>query len=140
MNQTLWLIAAIVMGIAALAAAAVMYKRIVAESAGNERSKQVAGWIEEGAESYLKKLYSALILVAGVLSVVIAVAFGSQGGEKGGLMHGIEMAICFVVGAAFAAIAGYIGMMIAVKANVRTAVAAQKVWYLHFDCPLMLVQ
>ncbi len=126
MNQTLWLIAAIVMGIAALAAAAVMYKRIVAESAGNDRSKQVAGWIEEGAESYLKRLYTALIIVAGVLSIVIAVAFGSQGGEKGGLMHGIEMAVCFVVGAAFAAIAGYIGMAIAVKANVRTAVAAQK--------------
>lgn len=86
------------------------------------RAQEVASWIEEGARSYLKRLYTALSLVAVVMAVILSLVFGVSAGEG---IRGLEMSFAFVLGAVSAALAGYMGMSIAVKANVRTAVAAK---------------
>ncbi|MBN1249806.1 MAG: sodium-translocating pyrophosphatase, partial [Anaerolineae bacterium] len=87
----------------------------------DERAQRVAGWIEDGAKSYLKKLYTALTGLAIALAIILAIVFGLQNSPS----YGLGIAITFIFGALCSAIAGYMGMTIAVKANVRTSVAAQ---------------
>jgi K(+)-stimulated pyrophosphate-energized sodium pump len=123
MNDQVWLYIAMGSGFLALAVAFYLYFWVQKQDAGSERAQEVASWIEEGARSYLKKLYTALTLVAVVMAVVLALVFGLSAGEG---LRGLEMSFAFVVGAICAALAGYMGMSIAVKANVRTAVAAKE--------------
>ena len=122
MNDQVWLYIAAGSGFLALAVAVYLYYWVQRQSAGSERAQEVASWIEEGARSYLKRLYTALTMVAVVMAVILALVFGLSAGEG---IRGLEMSFAFVVGAVCAALAGYMGMSIAVKANVRTAVAAK---------------
>ncbi len=120
MNNMLWVIISFISGIISVGAAYAYFKWVKDQDPGSERAVRVAGWIREGAQSYLKKLYGALTLLAGALAVVIAIVFSLQKGAGYGLM----MAVSFVIGAVCSAIAGYMGMAIAVEANVRSATAA----------------
>lgn len=122
MNDQVWLYIAIGAGVLALAVATYLYYWVQRQSAGSARAQEVASWIEEGARSYLKRLYTALSLVAVVMAVILSLVFGVSAGEG---IRGLEMSFAFVLGAVSAALAGYMGMSIAVKANVRTAVAAK---------------
>ena len=115
-----WLIISFVVGVASVGAAAWYFNWVKAQDPGSERAIKVAGWIRDGAQSYLKKLYGALMLLAGALAVIILVVFWLQQGFGYGLM----MAVSFIVGAVSSSIAGYMGMAIAVEANVRSATAA----------------
>jgi len=81
-------------------------------STGNERMAEIAGFIHEGARAFLFAEYKILIWFIVLLFVLI------------GLGIGWINAVCFVVGAAFSIAAGYAGMTVATKANVRTAAAA----------------
>lgn len=92
----------------------------------------MAGWIRSGANTYLKRLYTALASLALVLGIIIALIFsfnfetiGTTGVQIQPGM-GVVMAACFIIGALSSAVAGYMGMRVAVEANVRTATAAQK--------------
>ena len=79
---------------------------------GNERMKEISGYIHEGAMAFLQREYKALVVFVVVLAAVLFFAIDWR------------TAVCFVVGAAFSVAAGYIGMNTATKANVRTAQAA----------------
>lgn len=103
----------ILIGIIALCVVVLLIREILKKNAGNERMKEVSGFIEEGAMAFLKKEYSYL----SVFIIVVALAIT--------LFLNIQTAVAFVVGALFSIIAGYVGMRIAVKANVRTAEAAK---------------
>jgi K(+)-stimulated pyrophosphate-energized sodium pump len=118
-----WLPIAFVCGLISVSAAIGVYVWVNRQDAGTEQAQKVAAWIREGAISYLKRLYMALIMVAVVIALVIAVVFGMQRGDP---LYGVQMAVAFVVGAVFSAIAGYMGMTIAVSANVRSATAANE--------------
>ena len=128
MAQT-WLYVGILSGLISVGVAVFLYYWVLRQDAGSERAQQVAGWIKEGAASYLRRLYMALTLVAIVLGFVIAIVFSFDLTQLGTSnvdiepMNGLVMALAFVVGAVCSAIAGYMGMAVAVQANVRSAVA-----------------
>ncbi len=123
MSDTIWLIVGMVLGLTAVGVAVYIYLWVQRQSAGSERAQQVAGWIRDGAISYLRKLYTALIMLATGLALIIALVFSAQTQDPG---FGFTMAGAFVLGAFLSSVAGYMGMTIAVLANVRTAVAAEK--------------
>ena len=68
-----WLIVGILSGLLSVGVALYLYYWVKRQDAGSERAQQVAGWIKDGAASYLKRLYIALTLVAVILGIVIAV-------------------------------------------------------------------
>ena len=103
----------ILIGIISICVVAFLAKDILSKDVGDERMKEISGYIEEGAMAFLKKEYSYLA----VFIVVVALAIL--------LFLSPKTAIAFVIGAIFSIVAGYVGMRIAVKANVRTAQAAK---------------
>ena len=103
----------ILAGIIAICVVALLAKGILKKDAGNERMKEISGYIEEGALAFLKKEYSYLSVFIIVVALTIM------------LFLNIKTAIAFTVGALFSIISGYVGMRIAVKSNVRTAEAAK---------------
>jgi K(+)-stimulated pyrophosphate-energized sodium pump len=121
--ENVWLVIGLVSGLASVGVAVWLYVWVNGQDPGTEEAQRVAEWIRQGAISYLKRLYTALIMVAVVLALIIAIVFGINRGDPG---YGLKMAVAFVTGAVFSAIAGYMGMTIAVSANVRSATAAGK--------------
>ena len=105
---------AVAAGILALLFAFVLTGRINKHGEGTERMKEIAGAIAEGARAFLFAEYKILVIFAVVLFVVLMI------------IKDLPTALCFVVGALFSTIAGYCGMNVATKANVRTANAAKE--------------
>ena len=103
----------IVVGIIALAVALMLSSAIGKAPAGTERMQEIAGYIHEGAMAFLYREYKALSVFVLVVAVIIAMFLSPM------------TAVCFVAGAIFSVCAGYIGMTVATKANVRTAEAAR---------------
>ncbi len=125
----IWLIIGIVSGFISVGIALGIYFWVVRQDAGSEKAQQVAGWIRDGAGSYLKRLYTVLAFVAGVLAFVIGIVFSFDLNQIGtgsvdiAPTNGLIMAATFIFGAVCSAVAGYMGMTVAVHANVRSAVA-----------------
>lgn len=126
--EQIWLYIGIGAGILSLGVAVILYFWVLRQDDGNDRTREVAGWIREGAASYLKRLYLALTLVAVVLSFVIAIVFSfdltaiGTGSAEVNPLNGLIMAAAFIGGSLCSAVAGYMGMAVAVQANVRSAV------------------
>lgn len=131
MSQS-WIMLAMLTGGVSISAAAWLYRWVHQQDAGAERAQQVASWIREGTRSYLQRLYLALAVLAVALGVVIALVFSFDFSNLGmktlelDPLRGASMAIAFVAGALCSALAGYMGMSVAVAANVRTATAASR--------------
>ena len=125
-----WIYLAIAAGVISLSVALYLYFWVIKQDPGTERAQEVASWIKQGSNAYLIKLYRALGAVALVIGVIIAVVFSIQPETAGGgavTMHfreGLTMSLAFIAGAISSGIAGYMGMRVAVEANVRTATAA----------------
>ncbi len=103
---------AILCALAGLGYALYLIKGIIAAPAGNERMRQIAGAIEEGAKAYLNRQITAVSIIAAILVVLIFI------------FKDFPTALGFVLGAVCSLAAGFIGMRIAVMANVRTAQGA----------------
>ena len=103
----------IVVGLIALAVALMLSSAIGKAPAGTARMQEIAGYIHEGAMAFLFREYKALSAFVIVVAIVISMFLSTL------------TAVCFVAGAVFSVCAGYIGMTVATKANVRTAAAAQ---------------
>ena len=112
MNSFIYL--APVAGVIALIFAFYKAMTINKSEAGNDRMKEIASAIAEGARAFLFAEYKVLVIFVAVLFVVLG--------------FGISWltAVCFLVGALFSTLAGYFGMTVATKANVRTANAAKE--------------
>ena len=113
MNNYMYLVP--VAAVIALLFAAYLAAKVSKQDAGTERMKEIAGAIAEGARAFLTAEYKILIVFVVVLFVLIGLGVGNW-----------VTAVCFVVGALFSTIAGYCGMTVATKANVRTANAAKE--------------
>ena len=111
MDNLIW--AAPVLAILALVFAAAKTSMVSKAEAGTDRMKEIANSISEGAHAFLFAEYKILVIFVAVLCLLI------------GFFISWKTAICFLVGAAFSVAAGYVGMNVATKANVRTANAAR---------------
>ena len=107
------LIFAIITSILALGFAFFLSNGIKKESAGNERMREISSYIHDGAMAFLTREYKYL----GVFIIVVALALIT--------FLGWQIAICFICGAVFSILAGFFGMKVATRANVRTAEAAR---------------
>ena len=110
MSQSLWF--ALACAVVALIYGAVTIKWVLAQPSGNERMREIASAVQEGASAYLNRQYTTIGIVGVLLFILIWVFLSSL------------TAIGFAIGAILSAAAGYIGMNISVRSNLRTAQAA----------------
>jgi K(+)-stimulated pyrophosphate-energized sodium pump len=106
-------------GIIALLYTFIKFNWVVKQDAGNARMKEISDYIAEGAMAFLKAEYKVLGYFVAIAAVLLAVM-----GYSDSKSHW-SIAIAFIVGAFFSALAGFIGMRVATKANVRTTNAAR---------------
>jgi len=90
-----------------------LFYRVYQAPSGTEQAIRVSRAINQGANAYLKTLYSALVVVALILSVIL------------GLLFGVWTAVAYAFGALCSAVAGFFGMQVALMANAKTATAAE---------------
>ena len=113
--MNIFLILALAAGAVALLYALLLALKIGRADAGTARMKEIAASIHQGANAFLFSEYKVLVIFAAVLFLLIGFGLGNW-----------VTAVCFIVGALFSTLAGYFGMNVATKANVRTANAAKE--------------
>ena len=129
--DTIWLILALVAGLIGIGTGVVLMRGVLAADTGTDKMRQIAHAIQEGAEAFLRRQFRTILIIVVPLAVLIfftatkvtrpdgsvALSFGEAG---------IYRVICFLFGAAFSGLTGFIGMSMAVRGNVRTAAAAAR--------------
>ena len=111
--MTLYLI--ILAALVAVAYGFITRASLMKASTGNERMQEIAGAIQEGAKAYLNKQYKTIAIVGVFVTIILFVLFRNAIAPIG-----------FVLGAVLSGIAGYVGMLVSVQANVRTTEASRE--------------
>ncbi len=118
-DNSAWI--ALVCGLIAIAYGLGLAAYILKQPDGNERMREIAGAIQEGAKAYLTRQY----VIIGIVAVILFLLIGFLGGAVDSALLGWKAAIGFLIGAVASAAAGFIGMNVSVRTNVRTAEAAR---------------
>ena len=108
------LLISIGLGVLAIIYGIITSSQVLSASPGNARMQEIAAAIQEGAQAYLNRQYTTIAIVGVVVAAIVAFALGTTA------------VIGFVTGAVLSGVAGYIGMNISVRSNVRTAEAASQ--------------
>jgi K(+)-stimulated pyrophosphate-energized sodium pump len=104
----------IVCGLLALIYGLITARQVLAASAGTARMQEISAAVQEGARAYLNRQYTTIAMVGVVILIIL------------GIILGIHVAIGFIIGAVLSGAAGYVGMNVSVRANVRTAEASKR--------------
>ena len=112
-DLALWL--SIGAGVLAVLFGVISTQWILRQPAGSDRMQEIAAAVQEGAKAYMDRQYMTIGIVGVIVTLILGVS-----------PLGWSTAIGFVIGAVFSGLAGYIGMYVSVRANVRTAEAARR--------------
>jgi len=107
-------------GLLSLVFAGIFAKSVLKNDPGTPEMQEISGAIQEGAMAYLNRQYKTIAIVAAILAVIIFIALPKENGLN------MKTTIGFLAGAVSSALAGYIGMNVSVRANVRTANKAKE--------------
>src|SRR5262249_48776800 len=110
-------------GLLAVAFAAYLARDVLSRDKGTSAMQEVAGMIFEGAMAFLQRQYRTIAIFAVIAAVLIGLLLGWLSGNQ---ELAVQTSIAFLLGAFCSGLAGFIGMYVAVQANVRTAAAAQR--------------
>jgi K(+)-stimulated pyrophosphate-energized sodium pump len=115
-----WIFVVAVIALGALGVAGILVKEVLAASEGTENMKRIAAAVQEGASAYLARQFRTLAIFAGVAFFLLLALPADDWSQR------IGRSVFFLVGAAFSATTGYVGMWLAVRTNVRVAAAANE--------------
>ncbi|MCL7413447.1 MAG: sodium-translocating pyrophosphatase, partial [ANME-2 cluster archaeon] len=107
-------------GLLSLVFAGIFARKVLKSDPGTPKMQEISGAIQEGAMAYLNRQYKTIAMVAVILAIVMFIALPKENGLN------MKTTLGFLVGAVSSALAGYIGMNVSVRANVRTANKAKE--------------
>ena len=120
-----WLIAPIA-SIISILAGLYFYYYIDKQDSGTDKMKEIAGLIKEGSKTFLKREYSILAVFVAVVGTLLGIILPEPIWLSANPIENISLSLAYFFGAIFSALAGYVGMDIATKANTKAAFAAKK--------------
>ena len=121
-SDSIWLWIALGVGVLALIAAAILARAVLAGDTGTPEMRVISDAIREGAEAFLARQYKTIGILAAVLAVVVFLGYHSSARTA---PYAIKTVIAFLVGAVCSGLAGFTGMYVSIRANIRTASAAR---------------
>jgi K(+)-stimulated pyrophosphate-energized sodium pump len=126
-----WLYICLAAGVVGIGAGLLLARNVLAADTGTPKMREIALAVQEGAEAFLKRQFRTIAIIVVPLAILIFFTATKVVKPDGGIalsfqQDGLYRVICFLFGAAFSGLTGFIGMSIAVRGNVRTAAAAAK--------------
>ncbi len=126
-----WLYICLAAGLVGIAAGLLLVRNVLADDQGTVKMREIAQAIQEGAEAFLARQFRAIVMIIIPLAILIFFTATKVVRPDGGValtfqQDGLYRVICFLFGAFFSGLTGFIGMSIAVRGNVRTAAAASQ--------------
>jgi K(+)-stimulated pyrophosphate-energized sodium pump len=120
-SDSLWLWIAIAVGVLALIAAGLLAKMVLAGDTGTAEMQSISNAIREGAEAFLARQYKTIGILAVVIAIIVFLGYNFSSHHD----IAIKTVIAFLVGAVCSGLAGFTGMYVSIRANIRTASAAR---------------
>ena len=125
-----WLVVALVAGLIGILSGLALMRGVLKADQGTPKMKEIAKAIQEGAEAFLKRQFKVIVIIVVPLAVLIFFTATKVTRPDGTVAFsfvdaGLLRVVCFLFGAAFSGLTGFIGMSVAVRGNVRTAAAAR---------------